>query len=65
MTTTITPRVGLERIQIKLKGDVELPRGYRWQKVVTTISGNKLKLKGATCGLSGCFCDAEIVEVLR
>lgn len=63
-TTTITPRIGFERITINLKGDIKLPRGYRWQKTVTTLAGNKLKLKGTTCGLPNCYCDAEIVEVI-
>lgn len=64
MTTTITPRIGLERVELKIKGDVELPRGRKWQRTVTSVAGNRFLIKSASCGLSGCYCDAEIVEVL-
>lgn len=59
----ITPRLSDgRRIKIKVKKDI-VPRGSRWQKTFTELrSGNRVVLRGASCGIPSCYCDAVVVK---
>lgn len=37
----------------------KIERGHRWQKMIK-VGKKKYKVKGCSCGIAGCYCDAEI-----
>jgi hypothetical protein len=65
-----TPRIGYgefeERLGMRLSaGDhKKIERGQRWQAVVTDLNtGKGYFVRGASCGSSGCYCDAVATEM--
>ena len=62
-----TPRQadGDERIELELSEEdyAKVLRGEDWEAQVTDLkTGRTYLVRGAYCGLPGCFCDAEIVR---
>ena len=62
-----TPRShdGSERYQWQIsEQDMrKAKRGRRWGAFITNLTdGRRYKVRGASCGLRGCFCDAEVVQ---
>jgi hypothetical protein len=62
---SITPRVKLEGAYYRLHLHVsdedheKVGRGRAWTAVVTDVpTGRRYRLRGATCGIPTCFCDA-------
>jgi hypothetical protein len=65
-----TPRLpdSDERADMDLSAEdfAKLKRGESWEAEVTDLtSGNAFLVRGATCGLPECFCDAEIVRAIE
>jgi hypothetical protein len=61
-----TPRLGSRRLHLMLNDadHAKISRGRRWQAIVTDQNtGAKFKLRGASCGLSHCMCDAVVVAI--
>ncbi len=63
-----TPRIGTykeERIEMELSVEDhnKIRRGVRWKADVTDLKTDKrYTVRGASCGLPRCFCDAVIVR---
>lgn len=64
-----TPRLSygsLERRPMQLSDEdiAKIQRGYRWQATVTdrTVGGKKYVVRGASCGVPRCMCDAVIIK---
>jgi len=62
-----TPRLSdsTERMELDLSDEdhAKVLRGRAWEAPVTDlITGRTYLVRGASCGLSGCFCDAVIVR---
>ena len=64
---TITPIERGERVEYDMISPKPLPRGRSWRRWVAVRLGGvgitrRLLLKGRSCGLSGCFCDTEVID---
>lgn len=67
---TITPLLKDTRVTIGVKEN-ELPRGSRWQRTMTILdkgvykqlNGHKITVRGVSCGLGNCYCDARITAI--
>lgn len=56
--TIVTPRLP-DGTRLFIDSDKEIPRGKGWEEIVTDKhTGKKWLLRGASCGLGNCHCDA-------
>ena len=68
MHNIFTPRLSLftedrARMQLNLADIAKIKRSARWSAVVTDReTGKRYRVKGASCGLRYCFCDAVITR---
>ena len=68
MDNIFTPRLSSStedraRMELNLADIAKIKRGVRWSATVTDQKTNKrYRVKGASCGSPGCFCDAVITH---
>ena len=68
MDNIFTPRLSSytedrARMELNLADIAKIGRGNRWSATITDQkTGKRYRVKGASCGLPRCFCDAVITH---
>lgn len=59
LLTPRTPEGDRVHLRVSRSDYQKARRGRRWQATVTNLwTGTRWRLRGASCGLPGCYCDA-------